>query len=131
MIALFIGCSFNQIIGQNSDEVERNKQIAVKYHKLDPNDIDDILSDDFIGHWNDNSWNREDHRQNWSNNQATDKIVHMIADKDMVAVKFIRSGKIEGKPYNVDVMHFMQIKNGKIVEIWELFNQDQLAALNE
>jgi hypothetical protein len=122
--------AFNSFVQDNTEQ-ERNKQIAVIYHELDPKDIDEILAVDFIGHWNGNDWNREDHRRAWSNNEAKDKIVFMIAENDMVAVKFVRMGENEGKSLSVDVMQFMQIKDGKIVEIWELFNQSQLESQGE
>lgn len=111
---------------QNNAEQERNKEIALKYHELNPDDIDDILAVDFIGHWNGGDWNREDHRQTWSNNEAEDNIIHIVAENDLVAVKFTRSAESGGESFGVDVMQYMQIKDGMIVEIWELFDQNQL-----
>ena len=121
----------SNLLGQNQTVQEKNKEIAVKYHELNPDDIDDILAVDFIGHWNENDWNREDHRRAWSNNKAEDKIIHIIAENDLVAVEFTRSFDSDGDSGSVDVMQFMQIKNGKIVEIWELFNQNQLESQSE
>ena len=130
MIAVLLITATSITYASNIDP-ESNKKIALKYHELDPNDIDDILSEDFIGHWNENTWNREDHRRTWSNNKAEDKIVFMVAENDVVAVKFIRMGESDGDSFSVDVMQFMQFKDGKIVEIWELFDMNQLESRGE
>lgn len=122
-LLLFAGIAFSQ----NKADIERNKKVATIYHKLDPNDIDNILAVDFKGHTNELNWTRDDHRQYWSNNKAEDKIVYMVAENDMVAVKFIRTWN----SVSSDVMQFMRFKDGKIIEIWELFNQSQLESQGE
>ena len=110
-----------------------NKKIAAKYHELNPDDIDAILTEDFIGRFgtNGNTWNREDHRQFWSNNKAEDKILHLVAEGDLVAISFIRMGEQEGKSFSMNIMQFMQFENGKIAEIWEMFDQNQLESEDE
>ena len=124
-VALFLVYASSNIFAQDNTDQERNKEIAVKYHELNPDDIDAILAVDFIGLTNENTWNRENHRQAWTNNTAEDKIVHIVAENDLVAIKFIRMGEVEGKSFSVDAMQFMRFKNGKIAEIWEVYDPNQ------
>ena len=124
-VALFLVYASSNIFAQNSTAQERIKEIAVKYHELNPDDIDAILAVDFIGHSNEKTWNRENHRQTWTNYTAEDKIVHIVSENDLVAIRFIRMGEFEGKSYSVDAMQFMQFKNGKIAEIWEVYDPNQ------
>ena len=116
-----------------TDVGEGSKKIAIKYHELNPDDIDDILTEDFIGHWgmSEGTWNRENHRQAWSNNKAEDKILHLVAEGDFVAIRFIRTGESEGNSWSIDIMQFMKFENGKIAEIWEMFDQNQLESEDE
>jgi hypothetical protein len=124
-VALFLVYASSNIFAQDNTDQERNKEIAVKYHELNPDDIDAILTVDFIGLTNENTWNRENHRQAWTNNTAEDKIVLIVAENDLVAIKFIRMGEVEGKSFSVDAMQFMRFKNGKIAEIWEVYDPNQ------
>lgn len=130
-IAVFLVYSHGNVLAQKNTEQERNKEIAAKFHELDPNDIDDILAIDFKGHSNEFNWNRDDHRENWSNNEAEDKIIFMVAENDMVAVKFTRVGEDGGVSVNMDMMQFMKLRNGKITEIWEMFDQNQYESQSE
>ena len=111
------------VISTSYDKVEHNIQTSAKYHKLDPEDINDILTDDFIGR-NEKSrftWTKEDHQNYWSNNPrtATDSIFHQIADGNWVATRFQRNMNWQGKDVEFESMHFKRFENGKIAEIWE------------
>jgi hypothetical protein len=102
---------------------ENNLKTAATYHKFDPEDINDILTDDFIGR-NEKSrftWNKENHQNYWSNNPrtATDTIFHQIADGNWVATRFQRKMNWQGKDVEFESMHFKRFENGKIAEIWE------------
>ena len=55
----------------------------------------------------------------------------MLAEGDMVAVRFERSAEIEGKPVKVDVMQFLRISDGVIAEVWETYNPEQIASQTE
>ena len=112
------------------DKVEKNIQTSAKYHKLDPEDINDILTDDFIGR-NEKSrhtWDKESHKNYWSNNPmaATDTIYHQIADGNWIATRFLRKMNRQGKEVEGEVMHFKRFENGKIAEIWEYGDSKQL-----
>ena len=111
--------------------VEENKKISTKYHDLNPEDIDDILTDDFIGRHDEYSgftWNKENHQNYWTNNTgaATDTIYHQIADGNWVATRFQRKMNWQGKDVEVEAMHFKRFENGKIAEIWEYADTKQL-----
>lgn len=50
----------------------------------------------------------------------------MVAEGDMVALRFVRTGEMEGKPVKLDMMQFMRISDGVIAELWEVHNPEQL-----
>ncbi|MCK5372679.1 MAG: ester cyclase, partial [Cyclobacteriaceae bacterium] len=113
------------------DIVENNIKTSETYHKLNPEDIDDILTDDFIGRHDEYSgftWNKENHQNYWTNNTgaATDTIYHQIADGNWVATRFQRKMNWQGKDVEVEAMHFKRFENGKIAEIWEYADTKQL-----
>lgn len=131
-VALFLLCSGISLFAQENTDLEINKAIAVKYHELKAEDVDALFAGDFKGHSNDLDWTRESHRQALNTSHKTfkskDKILSMIAEGDMVAIRFVRSGEMEGKPVEVDVMQFMRISDGVISEVWESFNPEQIQA---
>lgn len=117
------------VISTSYDNVEKNKQTSATYHNLDPGDINDILTDDFIGH-NEQSrftWTKENHQNFWSNKAriATDSIFHQIADGNWVATRFQRNMNWQGKDVEFESMHFKRFENGKIAEIWEYADTKQ------
>ena len=120
--------AYLSIVGTSSyDDVEKNKQTSAKYHKLDPEDINDILTDDFIGRLPEISgytWDKEKHKNYWTNNRgkATDTIYHQIADGNWVATRFQRKMNVKGKDVEIESMHFKRFENGKIAEIWQFAN---------
>ena len=108
---------------------EQNKQVSLRYHELDLDDIDDILAPDFVGRHDrlGSDWNREQHRTMWSTHRDIVDIVHeQIAEGDWVATRFTRTGTYKGKQIDLDVMHFKRFEEGKIAEIWEYWNPKQL-----
>ena len=130
MAALLLLCSGLSLFAQDKATLEKNKAIAVKYHELKAEDVDALFAVDFKGHSNDLDWTRESHRQalNTSHKsfKSKDKIISMLAEGDMVAIRFVRSGEWEGKPVKVDMMQFMRITDGVIVEIWESYDQKKV-----
>ena len=130
LATLLLICSGPGLFAQDNANLEKNKAIAVKYHELKAEDVDVLFAADFTGHSNDMTWNRESHRQALNTTHKTfkskDKILSMLAEGDLVAIRFVRSGEMEGKPVKIDVMQFMRISNGLIVELWEAYNPEQL-----
>ena len=130
MAALLLLCSGLSLFAQDKATLEKNKAIAVKYHELKAEDVDALFAVDFKGHSNDLDWTRESHRQalNTSHKsfKSKDKIISMLAEGDMVAIRFVRSGEWGGKPVKVDMMQFMRITDGVIVEIWESYDQKKV-----
>lgn len=112
------------IVSTDSYEKAENKlNTSIKYHKLDPKNINDILTNDFIGR-NEKSrftWTKEKHQNYWSDNpnSAKDTIYHQIVDGNWVATRFQRKMNWEGKDVEFESMHFKRFENGKIAEIWE------------
>jgi len=122
--------SWKMILTLGTDMGEGNKETAALYHELNPDNMDDILTDDFIGR-NEKSrftWNKENHKTYWTNNRntATDRIYHQIAEGDWVASWFARTGEWEGEIVEYEMMHFKRFKDGKIAEIWEYGDTQQL-----
>ena len=133
-IAVILILTSGSIYGQKNNEVQKNKEIAVKYHQLNPNDIDVILTDNFIGRHekNQSTWNREDHRNFLTNSgYKEDSIFHQIAEGDWVATRFFRNIEWNGDTVKVEVMHFKRFENGKIAEIWEYGDSKQFETEEE
>jgi hypothetical protein len=128
-IALFLIFSYGCKNDQVNTEIQKNKEIAVKYHELNPNDIDIILTDNFIGR-NEKSrftWNREDHRKYLTNGTyKEDSIFNQIAEGNWVATRFFRKGEWQGDTVKYEMMQFKRFENGKISEIWEYGDSKQL-----
>jgi hypothetical protein len=121
-IVVILILTFGSISCQKNNEIQKNKEIAVKYHNLNPDDIEAILSDNFIGR-NEKSrftWNRENHREYLTNGiYKEDSIFYQIAEGDWVATRFFRKGEWKGDTVKYEMMHFKRFENGKIAEIWE------------
>ena len=130
LVVFLLLCSGLSLFAQNNADLEKNKAIAVKFHELKAEDVDVLIAVDFMGHSNDMSWSRENHRQALNTTHKTykseDKILSMVAEGDMVAIRFVRTGEMEGRPVKLDMMQFMHISDGFIVEIWEAYNPEQL-----
>ena len=135
LAALFLLCSGLSLYAQDKAKLEKNKAIAVKFHELKAEDVDALIAEDFVGRSNDMTWTRENHRQALNTSHKTfkskDKILSMVAEGDLVALSFVRSGEWEGKPVELDMMQFMRISDGLIVEIWEAYDQKKADSLME
>lgn len=131
LFALVFVYTSGNMFAQNSADQERNKKIAVKYHALNPDDIDAILAEDFIGRTDGDTWDREVQREFWKEYESEDKILHLVAEDDLVAIRFTRMSEFEGEKIKADAMQFMRFENGKIAEIWEIFGQSQVESMDE
>ena len=108
--------------------VEENKRVARRYHDLNPDEVEEILTPDFIGHQIGFTWDRERHKQVWSKEEwraFKDTIREQIAEGEWVATHFTRSGPWEGKHVEGDMMQFKRFEGGKIAELWEIHNPKQ------
>lgn len=124
--------SWKMVLTLASDMGEGNKKTAALYHELNPDDIDAVLTDDFTGR-NEKSrmtWTKEQHRNYLTNNRGTiqDKIFHQVSEGDWVATWFARTGEWQGETVTFEMMHFKRFENGKIAEIWEYGDSQQLEA---
>lgn len=117
------------------DRAEENGRIASLYHELKPENVDKILTDDFIGHWEKDrfTWNKENHRgfltsnADMSNNtNVKDSIYNQVVGGNWVATRFERSGTYQGRKMNVQLMQFKRFQDGKIAEIYEYFDSRQM-----
>ena len=109
--------------------VEENKRIAAKYHDLNPDDVDEILTEDFIGRHehNTHTWNRENHREFLTRHpEMKDTIDDQIGEGDLVATRFTRTMNYHGKNVEIEGTHFKRFRDGKIAEIWEHGDSKQL-----
>jgi ketosteroid isomerase-like protein len=111
--------------------VEENKNIARLYHELRPEDVDNILTPDFIGHSNPGTgfdWDRETHKRYWSQDdtQGLRDIVHeLVAEGEFVAMRFARKGAYQGRDMQAEAMQLMRFEDGRIAEIWEYADPKQ------
>lgn len=109
--------------------LEENKRIARIYHDLNPEDVEDILTPDFVGRHNrpGSTWKRDQHKQYWTRHRGMKDVIHeQIAEGDWVATRFTRTGTYEGKPIELEIMHFKRFEDGKIAELWEYLDWKQL-----
>jgi predicted SnoaL-like aldol condensation-catalyzing enzyme len=109
------------------DRVNGNREMSTLYHELKPEDVENILADDFIGHLNDDfTWTKEDHFYFHSNNASMkDTITYQIAEGNWVATTFHRTGNLEGRAVKGDMMQFKRFEDGKIAEIFEYADPGQ------
>lgn len=110
--------------------IEQNLEVSTKYHELKPNDIDDILTNDFIGRneKSRNTWTKENHMNYWTNNEgsAKDTIFQQVANGNWVATRFQRAMNWQGKDVEFEGMQFKRFEDGKIAEIWEYGDSKQV-----
>lgn len=126
LILIFASVNLN---GQKKSEIQKNKEVAAKYHLLNPANIDDILAPNFIGR-NEKSrhtWDRESHRKYLTNGKyKVDSVFYQIAEGDWVATRFFRRMEWQGDTVTFEAMHFKRFENGKIAEIWEYGDSGQV-----
>jgi predicted ester cyclase len=131
-LMLIAGSSFCQ---EKTDEkakmsVEENKKISVMYHDLNPDNIDKILTEDFIGRSRKqerHNWDREQHRKFLNNHpEAEDNISSQIGEGDWVATRFTRTMNYQGRNVKIEMMNFKRFQNGRIAKIREYFDWKQL-----
>ncbi len=112
----------------NKASLDENKRISTLYHERNLEDIDELLSEDFVGSYfsqdaKPNTWNRDDHKNAiTSNPNNKDSILIQIAEGDWVAERFIRTFYVGDTTFTAEVMQFKKIKNGKIISSWEVFS---------
>ena len=105
-----------------SEDIAKNKKTATIYHELNPENVDIILTEDFIGRTEKNmfTWDRENHRNYLTNGvYKRDSIFQQVAEGNWVATRFFREMDRQGKRIKVEGMHFKRFEDGKIAEIWE------------
>lgn len=120
--ATVLALSFFSISCQKTDEIKKNKETAARYHELNPDDIDAVLSNKFIGRSEENnfSWNREDHRKFLTDGRyKKDSIYQQIAEGDWVVTRFFRTLAWDGDTLKTEAMEFKRFENGRISEIRE------------
>jgi len=106
--------------------VDENKKMSTLYHERKLEDVDKLLSDDFMGSYyfqdpKPGTWNKEDHKNAITRNpNVKDSILIQIAEGDWVAERFIRIFENVDTIMKVEFMQFKQIKNGKFISSWEL-----------
>ena len=99
-----------------------NLAISETYHQLDPDDVDNILTDDFVGRDEiGGTWTKARHKIAWTENvrAASDSIIHQMANGNYVTTRFLRSGAINGKKISGEALQVKRFEDDKIAEIWE------------
>lgn len=103
---------------------EQNEQVFRRYHDLKPEEMDAIITKDFIGRGPKGSaWMLEMHKKDREKHRgsARDTIHEQVAEGDLVATRFTREGMREGKRVKASTMSVKGFEGGKIAEIWELW----------
>ena len=103
--------------------VEKNKNVAETYHQMRADDVESILTPDFIGHGpNDFTWTRSDHVGFATNLKGSNTIHNIVAEGQYVVVHFHREGTFANFKFDSEMMHMMRLTDGKIAEIWEFMH---------
>lgn len=116
-------------------------ELCRTFHALDPERVDDVLTDDFrgrqpFGH----TWDREAHRRflrsiRSSFSDIRDEVHGTIVEGDRMAVWFTRSGHQDGtwmgrpatgNELRLEACHYVTIRGGRIAEIIEFFDHRQV-----
>ena len=103
---------------------EQNKQTSRRYPDHNPEEMDDFITQDFVGHGPKGfCWTLERHKKNWKEHREKirDTIHEQIAEGDLVATRFTRQGEHNGKHFKLGFMSFKRFKDGKSAEIWEVW----------
>lgn len=110
--------------------VADNKQVARIYHELKLEDVEQILTPDFVGrHPTGYTWDRASHK-GFVTNALTDTIHEQIGEGDWVATRFTRTGTVGTNPINIESVHFKRFRDGKICEVLEYFDSRQIPWFN-
>lgn len=87
MLAFVLAFAFScqkKIDTAKADVTNRNKEVAARYHDLIAEDIDSILTENFVGRTTRNwhTWDREEHRS-WlsSDSYKVDSIINKITSR--------------------------------------------------
>ena len=108
-----------------ADKLAENKRIALLYHDLNPEDMDEIFTEDFMGRGENHDWDLESHRNYLSSDRyMVDSIIQQIAEGDWVATWLTRTLDYQGERLSVPIMHFKRFEDGKIAELWEFYDYD-------
>lgn len=128
-IAVILIITAGNVFGQKKEAVQKNKEVAARYHELKAENVDAILTKDFMGR-NEKSghrWNIEDHKFYLATSvYKKDSICQQVAEGDWVATRFVRTTDIQGKRIQYELMQFKRFENGKIAEIWEYGDSKQV-----
>ncbi len=111
------------------DQAEEQRKIADLYHELKPENVDEILTDDFMGRWEKDrfTWDKESHRNFLTNNTTMkDSVFSQVVDGNWASTRFMRSGTYQGRNVSAEIMQFKRFQDGKIAEIYEYFDSRQL-----
>ncbi len=104
------------------DIMQNNLAVSEAYHLLNPDNFDDILTDNFIRRDEiGGTWNKEIHRAAWTKNRnnMADTIIYQAANGNMVSTRFMRKGTYNGERLEGEALQIKRFEDGKIAEIWE------------
>tara|TARA_Y100001980_G_scaffold26674_1_gene8119 strand:+ start:400 stop:1206 length:807 start_codon:yes stop_codon:yes gene_type:complete len=114
--------ALSTIANSGYDNMNRILATSETYHKLNPDDVDNILTDDFVG-WDEigGKWTKKEHKIAWTKNvrAASDSIIYQMANGNYVTTRFFRAGAINGKKISGEALQVKRFEDDKIAEIWE------------
>ena len=117
----------NQSDATSDDQIEmltKHKQVAATYHDLKAEDVDSILTEDFVGRGElGHTWDRESHKKYLAgDNYKVDSIYNQVAEGKWVATMFSRTMDYNGERISLPMMHFKRFEGNKIAEVWEYYD---------
>ena len=112
---------------QNKELVRRYEEEVHNQQKIDV--IDEVIALEYTHHTGDSSetFSREELKELFRTMFAGapdlhDEIHDMVAEGDKVVIRMTRSGTFEGKWFESEGYHLARIEDGKIAELWYLFD---------
>jgi len=109
---------------EQTEVTVKNKELSTLYHQLKAENVDIVLSENFIGRGeNGYTWDRESHRAYLSNGMyKVDSIVRQFGEGEYVSTMFVRTMEYQGDTVAAPIMQVKRFKDGAIVEIWEYWD---------
>ena len=125
-ILVLVSASCQTSKDENKTSIDEIKKKSTLYHERNLEDVDKLLSDDFVGYYyfqgpNLGTWKKENHKNAIAANpNVKDSILIQIVEGDWVAERFIRTFINEDTIMKSEFMQFKQFRNGKFISSWEL-----------
>jgi predicted SnoaL-like aldol condensation-catalyzing enzyme len=115
--------------------LETNKKVSTMFHDRNLEEIDELISDNFIASYYHtdpqlHTWDKDDHRNAIiSRPSIKDSIILQIAEGNWVATRLVRTSIESEGLKKAELLQIKKIQDGKIIELFEIFSPPQLTKM--